>query len=328
MADDKAKEFFGKAGKKMKSKLIPAIDVNVNSFAFNKTNQDVVEIDGDFYGWGKIGDCHVSVGISNTKLSAGMYAPTVMNNTVMLAEIDTRCDELLHLPDSQSEVVLEEIAKFRELRENFQSRGLLHKRGILLWGPPGSGKTCTIQLMVDLLVKKHGGIALQVHQPNLAGHALQMIRRVEPERTIVLIMEDLDALTQSYGEAPFLALLDGETQVDNIVHIATTNYPENLDQRFVDRPSRFDSIVWVGMPSADARRQYLMTKESEWDRKELEYLVDKSDEFSIAHLRELLILVKCLGYNKEDAVDRLSKMRFNRPNSSNSPLKKKLGFAR
>jgi hypothetical protein len=84
---------------------------------------------------------------------------------------------------------------------------------------------------------------------------LQMLRAVEPERQVVGILEDVDALIERYGESEYLSLLDGEAQVDNVVYVATTNYPERLDARIVDRPSRFDTIRYIGMPSAGARRR-------------------------------------------------------------------------
>ena len=54
--------------------------------------------------------------------------------------------------------------------------------------------------------------------------------------------------------------MDGELQIDNVLFVATTNYPEKLDRRLVCRPSRFDIIRKVGMPTASAREVYLQTK--------------------------------------------------------------------
>lgn len=283
---------------------------------------------GDYSGWAALkDDTYVSVGVSCDHLPSGLYRPVMTNIGITLSKMDVRCDKILRLPDSQSNNVVDEITTFRNKADAFKQRGLLHKRGILLWGPPGSGKTCTIQQIIELLINQHGGIAIQVDQPVNAAMALQMIRRVEKERQIVAIMEDLDALTDRHGEPEYLALLDGESQVDNIVYVATTNYPERLDKRFVDRPSRFDTIVWIGMPSADARRAYLEAKEQLWDKDELEYLVSSSKDFSIAHLRELLILIKCLGYDSEEAVNRLTSMKLRPPDSNNAPNRKAVGFA-
>jgi len=53
-----------------------------------------------------------------------------------------------------------------------------------------------------------------------------------------------------------LNLLDGVKQVDNIIYIATTNYPELLEERILNRPSRFDRRFHIGTPSAEVRKFY------------------------------------------------------------------------
>lgn len=220
-------------------------------------------------------------------------------------------DGLIRMPDTMGERVLAEFATFWGLRDRFAERGFLHKRGILLWGPPGSGKTCTLMLMADEIVRNQGGIVCLIDNPGLATTCLQFIRKIEPDRPIVALMEDLDSLVQRQGnESEFLALLDGETQVDRICYIATTNYPERLDKRFVDRPSRFDTVEFIGMPSPAARRVYLKAKDPTLDGTELEHWVRDTDGFSVAHLRELIILVRCFDRPLGAAIKRLEGMRI------------------
>jgi SpoVK/Ycf46/Vps4 family AAA+-type ATPase len=196
---------------------------------------------------------------------------------------------------------------------------------MLLWGPPGSGKTATVMLMARDVITQ-GGIMCQIKEPTIAGWGLSMIRKIEPDRPIVAVIEDIDALIENHGEHPFLALLDGEAQVDNICFVATTNYPEKLDKRFVDRPSRFDTIRWIGMPTAPARQTYLATKEPSLSAEQLAEWVAKTEGFSIAHLRELVILVQCFGRPLTDALAQLEKMRTSSPKSTDAPDKPTFGF--
>lgn len=190
-------------------------------------------------------------------------------------------DTLLPLPDSESEKILGEIKVFKTLKPAFDQHGFLYKRGILMWGPPGSGKTSTLQQLIKMLVEQHDSIAVLVQSPGTAAFCLQALRTIEPERQIIAILEDLDALTEKYGESEYLALLDGEAQVNNIVFVATTNYPERLDRRFVDRPSRFDTVRYIGMPNEAARHHYLHAKIG--DNPMLDEMVRESKDFSIAH---------------------------------------------
>lgn len=235
-------------------------------------------------------------------------------------------DGLLELPDDASASILAEFDDFWERRESFTSRGFLHKRGFMLWGPPGSGKTSCVNLLIRRIIKDQGGIVLFLDVPNIAALCLRQVRLIEPERPIVAVMEDLDALIMRHGEHEYLSLLDGEAQVDRIAFLATTNYPEKLDRRFCDRPSRFDTIKYIGMPSYDARKTYLSNKEPSLAGDELANWVELTDGFSLAHLKELIVSVKCLGQPLDVAIDRLESMRVSRPNSEDEPTRLKAGF--
>lgn len=231
-------------------------------------------------------------------------------------------DRLLRLPDSRSDDVITEIEKFWPLKERFQKFGFTHKRGILLWGPPGSGKTATISFIIKQMVEKGDIVVIGNGSPDNTAVALAKLREIEPERPLIVVMEDIDTIIDDYGESEVLSLLDGESSIDNVVFLATTNYPENLDGRVVNRPSRFDRIVKIGMPNAQARKMYLESRgiDAEID---IDAWVAATDGFSIAHLKELIVGVCCYGNSFKSEVDRLRRM-FTRPNSSTG--EKAIGF--
>lgn len=277
--------------------------------------------------WASSGENFWRVAESRSALPPGIYSCNVSQTIgYYLTKVKNDTDSLVRFPDSAGDELVEEIRRFRELKDRFTQHGFLHKRGILMWGDPGSGKSVTIQLIMDLLVRQHGGIAVQIDNPSIAVGCLQMIRTLEPGRQVVGVMEDLDALVKRYGEAEYLALLDGESQIDNACYIATTNYPELLDKRFTDRPSRFDTVKYVGMPSADARRVYLQAKAPGLSEKELDQFVAASEGYSVAHLRELIILTQCFEKTLEQAVERLDHQRTFRPDSNKKPGATGAGF--
>lgn len=224
----------------------------------------------------------------------------------------TVTDTLLNLPDTAAERLLVEFDKFWALREKYVEYGFTHKRGMLLWGPPGSGKTCAIGQMTQVVVRDHNGVVVFIDRPQLASACVGLLRRIEPERPVVMVMEDLDELVERWGAEHFLALLDGNAQTANVLHVATTNHPDRLDRRFVDRPSRFDTIMEVGMSSAQTRRAYFKAKEPSLDDATLDRWVEQTKRYNIAHLREVIIGIKLYGQNERSVFERLNSMRQNR----------------
>ena len=219
-------------------------------------------------------------------------------------------DDLVELRDSQSQAIIHEIEKFWSLKDKYVARGLLHKRGILMSGDPGAGKTSTIQMLIQKLIKL-GGIAVYPHAaPSITAECLQMIRKIEPSTPICLIMEDFEVLIQKNGsEAEWLSILDGESQIDNIVFLATTNYLSKLDKRLTDRPSRFDSVHTVFMPTSDSRIEYIKKIAPELSSEDVEMYSEAMDGLSLAHVKEMILAVLVYGYGFDETVARLRKMR-------------------
>lgn len=257
------------------------------------------QADGNYWAVGQtcpVVPCNLYEAAYSDKL--GYYLKGLTNNT----------DSIIDLPDSESEKLLEEIQEFTTLKDMFKKHGFLYKRGILLWGPPGSGKTVTIQQLIRLFTKTENGIAVICKNPNILVGVLRDFREVEQERQILVILEDLDSLIEMYGESEFLDMLDGEAQLQNVVYVATTNYPEKLDDRFKDRPSRFDTIRKIGMPTESARRVYLKTKLPNIEEVDLEEYVVGSKGYSVAYLRELIVLTQCFNKPLDEAFKRLDSM--------------------
>lgn len=243
-------------------------------------------------------------------VQAGVYRAAVMPNGTPFFQSMTLCtDDILDLPDSRSQEVVKEIKKFWTLKSIYKKFKLSYKRGFLLHGPPGSGKSCTIALIVKHMVEVDKGVVLYADNMIAAQMCLAAFREIEPERPLTVIIEDVDTIA-AYQEKELLAVLDGETQVENIVFIATTNYPDRLDQRIINRPSRFDKIVKIDVPNAASRKLYLLKKLDTHLAPDGTDLVKASKGLSLAHLRELIVSIYVFDMNVEEVVARLQKMKI------------------
>ena len=260
----------------------------------------------DLTQYAKIGEnSYTPVSDTVAAIPAGLYRVFQdMSGQVIISRDNIETDELIEAKDSASIEIIKEVTDFWGFRERYKEFNLLFKRGILLHGAPGSGKTATIYQVAKKMIKSGGIVAIAEDTYGLAT-CLQKIREVEPNRPMIVILEDVDDMS----ERQLLSLLDGETQIDNVVYIATTNYVRNLSERIVNRPSRFDVVIEVGMPCEETRRDFLNKKMGTAIGPNGEDLVGLSDGFSMAHLKELIIGVFIQKRPVLEVVERLNAMR-------------------
>jgi AAA+ superfamily predicted ATPase len=240
-------------------------------------------------------------------LAPGYYAfrRTMMGSWLEARTLNT--DKLLILDDAPTKGIIHNIRRFWKSKESFRLMGMLHKRGALVYGPPGAGKSAMIELVCQDVIAD-GGIVLATSSPSGVQDGISSVRAVEPNRSIVQLLEDIDNIIE-YKEEDLLSILDGENQVENIVYLATTNNIEKIPGRIRNRPSRFDETVLVGMPSFPARRAYLASKLGTLAPPEtLDKWAHDTEGFAIAHLREMIVGVVCLQNDYESVLTRLRAM--------------------
>ena len=191
-------------------------------------------------------------------------------------------------------------------KQKFIDYNLNPKRGIILHGDPGCGKTSLIYLVVEE-IKKRDGISIYFDIPQNWIEIAKLVRKVEKDRPILCIIEDIDLVIAKHGEEPFLNFLDGLNSITNVVYVATTNNLERIPDRIKDRPSRFDKQYVIKKPNDADRLLYFQTKliKSDIKKYDLNKLVKDTKNFTMAHLKEVFISLYILNNPYDEVIKRL-----------------------
>jgi SpoVK/Ycf46/Vps4 family AAA+-type ATPase len=267
-------------------------------------------------------------GTTARQLPPGAYGCSLNQyGEVQIHHRDLQVDDLIDFAESLPSKILEEIETFWSLGETFQRYGYLHRRGYLLYGPQGSGKSSVVHQVVHRIVGK-GHVAVFCDHPGFLTRGMEIFRKIEPDRPLVCIFEDIDALIEMHGDSELLGWLDGSHQINKVINIATTNYPERLDRRIVSRPRRFDRIIKIESPTACMRETYLRKKLPDLTGTgKLAHWVDLTDGLSFAALAELVISVACLGNSLEETVKLLRMLEDQHPSSKEFDRPGSMGFS-
>lgn len=210
----------------------------------------------------------------------------------------TAADDLV-LPPGFKEQIFEDVARFFASRDLYARHGVPWKRGLLLLGPPGNGKTHAVKALCHASGKpvlyvrslESSGMFSSGEHANVS-QVFDLARRTAP---CLLVLEDLDSLINAGNRSIFLNELDGFAQNTGLCVVATTNFPERLDPSILDRPSRFDRKYTFELPTLAGRRAYLerwsnrQAKELQISDSGIEAITAATEEFSYAYLKELCL---------------------------------------
>ncbi|KAI5981903.1 P-loop containing nucleoside triphosphate hydrolase protein [Pisolithus albus] len=187
--------------------------------------------------------------------------------------------------------------------ELFSAVGIVAACGVLLWGPPGCGKT----MLAKAVANESRANFISVKGPELLNKYVgeseravrQVFSRARASSPCVIFFDELDALVPRRDDSlsdssarvvnTLLTELDGLDARKSVYVIAATNRPDMIDPAMV-RPGRLDKLLYVDLPSAEERTEILRT---------LVRRVPLQGKGVLAHA-EALVEARCEGYSGAD----------------------------
>src|SRR4051794_9885976 len=202
-------------------------------------------------------------------------------------------DEVI-LPSETLAAVRRQVVGVAEHRERLLAAGQHLKRGLLLYGPPGVGKTHSVRFLIgqmtDVTIVELSGDSL-----GAIATACSVARTLQPA---MIVVEDVDLIAEERemygGPNPLLFQLlnemDGLAEDTDVVFLLTTNRADVLEPALAARPGRVDQAVALDLPDADARRRLfaLYRGTLDVDESNLDTVIERTDGVTASFLKELL----------------------------------------
>ena len=233
-------------------------------------------------------------------------------------KFNAECEELklrgrtfddIVMSDSKKLVLNENIFAILQNSDRLIERGVETNRGIMLAGPPGVGKSHTI----DAIISRSECTVIYATYFMLSkamDFVFELARKYSPT---ILILEDIDALgitTQrseyksGSGLSTLLNYMDGIESNNGVITIATSNHPELMDWALVARPGRFDVRVDYPYPDRETLQGILELKlvgfqtDDDIDMKSLVSKMPKG--FTGSHIHDIVNQANYISVNASD----------------------------
>ena len=154
--------------------------------------------------------------------------------------------------------------------ELFSRLGVEPHSGILLYGPPGCGKT----LLAKVLASESEANMFSINGPEIMNkyygeteaRLRDIFKEAKENSPSIIFIDEIDAIApkreEAYGDvekrvvAQLLALMDGLTERGNVIVLGATNRPDSVDPA-LRRPGRFDREMEISVPNGDGRLEVL-----------------------------------------------------------------------
>jgi hypothetical protein len=203
-------------------------------------------------------------------------------------------EEDVILPPETLAMIRRQVVGVAEHRERLLAARQHLKRGLLLYGPPGVGKTHSVRYLISQLAGVTV-VELTGESMHLISTACSVARTLQPA---MIVVEDVDLIAEDRGDHPgrhpllfqLLNEMDGLAEDADVVFLLTTNRADMLEPALAARPGRVDQAVALELPDAAARTQLfrLYRGDLSVDESRLDDVVARTDGVTASFLKELL----------------------------------------
>jgi len=203
---------------------------------------------------------------------------------------------------------------FRQNAE-YKKRLIPTKRGTILEGPPGNGKSMLVKYLENELRGQVTFMYVTDGIINGSGAVSRIFDLAQHYSPVVLIFEDVDSIggSRDYPGSSsitpeLLSRLDGLEKLEDFVIVATTNYPEKIDDALRNRPNRFDRRIRIARPEGGSRlgllKKFLENKHLlTFDDKQLEPIAESLSDFSGAQIGEVVVTAQMIALDEKKNLD-------------------------
>jgi signal recognition particle receptor subunit beta len=227
-------------------------------------------------------------------LPCGIYSHDGASNVnpERLTPMVIREDKYINLLDSLSNLD-ESIDQFKKNKELYRESQTLYKLGVLLFGPPGTGKT---SYMREFIRKQKDAIVIFLDGVPSRKFIEKIETSTKDTLKIFVFEEAVSLLERSDDIREMLDFLDGSKSISNSIYFMSTNYPESIPENVI-RNGRIDVFVRVEFPEVEARKKLInLYLKREATKSEL----DGTQDMPIVDIRELCFLHKKTGKSFEE----------------------------
>ncbi|SBS88834.1 ATP-dependent zinc metalloprotease FTSH 1, putative [Plasmodium ovale] len=255
-----------------------------------------------------------------------------------------RFEEIAGIDESKLELL--EVVDFIKNRERYQEMGARMPKGVLLVGPPGSGKTMLARAVATEAnvpyIYTSGPEFIEIYVGQGAKRIRQLFAHARSVAPSIVFIDEIDAIGGKRSSGSFngagqrehdqtlnqlLVEMDGFSNTVHIMVIGATNRIDTLDSALL-RPGRFDRIVYVPLPDVNGRKRileiYIKKIKSDLKAEDIERIARLTPGFSGADLENVVNEATILATRNKKSVVTINELFEARDKVSMGPERKSL----